>query len=555
MNLSEKWEKAILDLRKAKNYKDQSQYLQVCHQLPLNSPKILKQYHDVLLFVCAYPFSSESYKTANGEIARLTEICKKHQNNSKWQFALSGTGIPFSEIYCQFSLHIVNWMFEKFPGKVKPAEMDENEQVFQAICRTVLPGIEFYLINDGEKPTRRRIKLLSGHNLNPSAIKWLVQLFCQQSFELFLKDYLYDSMKIFVSWSLTDDAWNRSYLRWACSGLFVHKKIVRKVNAANLIRKQLLKQSLLSKNDKEHLVSVMRASLAFYMKETDPVTYADTDETCLFDMGEGLKIALAGMKKEHRLSIESYVGFMAFKNEVPVAYGGGWIFGFRCKIGVNVYDPFRGGESEKLFCQVMRLYFQRFGVRKFVVKPYQFGKGNTDGLKSGAFWFYYKLGFRSVNNSIRPIASEEWKKVTADKGYRTSLSQLKRFSESNITWQPVKGNIIEVEAELISMKVTQMIIQKFHGDRQKAVSFCVRFMTSKIGFSSSGINKTEKHAWENWSLIFFLLPGVEYWTSSQLKSFSRMVGLKANGKERDFNMALQQHSAFWSSVKKLSVLS
>ena len=43
--------------------------------------------------------------------------------------------------------------------------------------------------------------------------------------------------------------------------------------------------------------------------------------------------------------------------------------------------------------------------QKFVVKPYQFGKGNPEGLKSGAFWFYYRLGFRPVRDDIREQAA------------------------------------------------------------------------------------------------------------------------------------------------------
>ena len=47
--------------------------------------------------------------------------------------------------------------------------------------------------------------------------------------------------------------------------------------------------------------------------------------TRLFNCGRGLAIALFGIKKERRLSLESYIGYMAFKNNIPVAYGGGWI--------------------------------------------------------------------------------------------------------------------------------------------------------------------------------------------------------------------------------------
>ncbi len=76
------------------------------------------------------------------------------------------------------------------------------------------------------------------------------------------------------------------------------------------------------------------------------------------------------------------------KNGVPVGYGGGWPFLATCRTGTNVFAPFRGGESSWLFAQVLRAYRQHFGVKRFVVEPYQFGAGNREGLLSGAFWFY-----------------------------------------------------------------------------------------------------------------------------------------------------------------------
>lgn len=106
---------------------------------------------------------------------------------------------------------------------------------------------------------------------------------------------------------------------------------------------------------------------------------------------------------------------MAFKNGIPVSYGGGWILGTSCKIGVNIYPAFRKGESAWMFCQVLRLYHQNFKVSYFYVNPYQFGKGNPEGLKSGAFWFYYRLGFRPVQTDINVLSKTEWKKINTDK--------------------------------------------------------------------------------------------------------------------------------------------
>ncbi|NJM51440.1 MAG: hypothetical protein HC843_11690, partial [Sphingomonadales bacterium] len=64
---------------------------------------------------------------------------------------------------------------------------------------------------------------------------------------------------------------------------------------------------------------------------------------------------------------------------IPVAYGGGWVFGDRCEIGINVFDDFRGGESALLFGQILRVYRHHYRVRRFLVDPFQFGAGNREG--------------------------------------------------------------------------------------------------------------------------------------------------------------------------------
>ena len=123
---------------------------------------------------------------------------------------------------------------------------------------------------------------------------------------------------------------------------------------------------------------------------------------------------------------------MLFKNGVPVGYGGGWPFLGTCQIGVNVFAPFRGGESALLFGQVLRVYRQCFGVGRFVAEPSQFGGTNSEGLRSGAFWFYYRLGFRPVDPESARRADDEWSRMQADPDYRTPIAGFARFTGSDI---------------------------------------------------------------------------------------------------------------------------
>jgi len=48
--------------------------------------------------------------------------------------------------------------------------------------------------------------------------------------------------------------------------------------------------------------------------------------------------------------------FMMFKNGYPMAYGGGWLFGKRSLLGINIFESFRGGESAFVFAQLLRTY-------------------------------------------------------------------------------------------------------------------------------------------------------------------------------------------------------
>ena len=45
--------------------------------------------------------------------------------------------------------------------------------------------------------------------------------------------------------------------------------------------------------------------------------------------------------------------------------------GERAAFGMNIFEPFRGGESGLMMCQVLRTYRQTFGVRDFEVDAHQ----------------------------------------------------------------------------------------------------------------------------------------------------------------------------------------
>jgi hypothetical protein len=371
----------------------------------------------------------------------------------------------------------------------------------------------------------------------------LIDFFSKAEIPDDIRDQLFDSLKLYVSWRLENGMATRTHARSLPGKIFYHKTpLKRQIDAAALIRVPLNEPLKLPAAGKKQLVEVSRGMLCMLLRETDPVTYADEDGVEYFDMGRGISIALYPMKPGRRLPFDSYIGYMAFKNSMPVAYGGGWIFQQRSKIGVNVFEPYRGGESSYLFCQVLRLYHHRFSVSRFIVEPYQIGKKNLEGLKSGAFWFYYRMGFIPAKEGLKKLAEEEFEKILHQKGYRTSLDDMKRLADTNLELTVNPAGYHDHDVASLSELITKVIGEQFKGDRQKAIRDSVQrsknFLKPK-NFASWPA--TDRQSFINFSQ---LLQAMEYpgdWTEADKLKMLDFIRMKGTGNESRYIKAFQQH--------------
>ena len=254
-------------------------------------------------------------------------------------------------------------------------------------------------------------------------------------------------------------------------------------------------------------------------RETDPITYMKEDTLRLYHLERGVSVALYGMEPERQLPMESYIGYTMFKNGYPAAYAGGWVFGWRSDYGLNIFDQFRGGESAYMVAQVLRVYRQLFNINYFIVEPTQFGLDSYEGIATGVFWFYYKLGFRPVDQKLRQLAESEYVKISSGKGYRSSKETLIKFTDSNIFLK--LGKRVQPGVYDITNKVKNMITKKYRSNSQLAEQECVEEFLAKTA-SSDVYTKDE----------FVVLKEVSLWAAalnisdSMLKLLHQMVKSK-----------------------------
>src|SRR6185295_3493835 len=65
----------------------------------------------------------------------------------------------------------------------------------------------------------------------------------------------------------------------------------------------------------------------------------------------------------------------------------------------------------------------------------QIGFENEEGIASGAFWFYRKLGFRPTQREALQLAQKEEEKIRTRRGYRTSAATLRKLARSPMIFE------------------------------------------------------------------------------------------------------------------------
>jgi hypothetical protein len=182
------------------------------------------------------------------------------------------------------------------------------------------------------------------------------------------------------------------------------------------------------------LGAIVDASAARY-RELYGFQHPDEKHVYHADLGRGVDMYLFGVAAGRRLPVHAYHSGMYFKNGVPMGYVEALSRNSRCEVGFNLYYTFREGETAWLYARILKLLHAQLGVTRFSIDPYQLGHENEEAIASGAFWFYYKLGFRPVTREIAALASWEAAKIAARPGYRSSSAILRRLAAASLMYQ------------------------------------------------------------------------------------------------------------------------
>lgn len=515
---------------------------------PADPPSQLAALHEELLFLCAYPDTPAVLSMAECELRKLAGRIR----SQRFTEALRNSGIANTPLRATFSSELLEWIDARFASAVRPAwEKDSLGEGFDALLPLIVDPAEQDGLQYDRTSTREWLRAARGRQRE---LQWIVARLREAINQTPLRDHVLDAAELPIEWTTLPWRVSRSGLRFPARPAHFHQNLLRDVSLRDWLSKPLPRAQRLSRAARRELLATARLTLAVRERETDPVTYGDEREVTLFRLERGVDVALFGMLPNHRLPIESYFGFVAAKNRVPIAYGGGWVFFDRCEIGVNLFDTFRGGESALIFSQVMRVYHHHYRATRFTVAPYQFGAENDEAIRSGAFWFYHRLGFLPADVTLRKLAEREVDRIAGRQGYRTPATTLRRFAQAplELLLSPQADSASPLDLSRISFAVSRWVGRKHGGSAQAANRAARLHLRTALNLRLDDDSQSPRPNGQGGLLLLFgALAGIENWTAGEREALRRIYTAKSRQNERAYALAVQKHKRLRAALAAL----
>lgn len=509
---------------------------------PLGSVLAVKMYHEALLYSLAYPATENVRDVCSQELTRIARFVASLKTAERTRF--DNSGIAGSTVEATLSLTLNNWLITRYPGASRFSSEIASERVLVQTLGLLFDPVEQEMLHAGKTAWKFWAEQMSGQGKHPHKFKrWIVETTNRLPGSIALKESVFSQFETTTSWRTSADAPSLTTGRVEHGTPFIHTGgLKRTVSIATQVASKPVRLELTPKQ-KEDLVDLARGVLVTLNRETDPVTFANVAETEYYDMGRGLGIALYAMVPDMKMSVQSYIGFFAFKNHVPCAYGGGWVLNRESFFGVNVFPPFRGGESALIVADLLRLYHHAFNVELFSVDPYQIGHGNPDGIKSRSFWFYYRLGFRPLEPELRKLARDEFRKMKTTVGYHSSVTTLKVLAGATMRWNVGKVvNDVPLSADRLGDLVTSFVNSRYDGDRQLALTESMKVLNARIG------NRlTKQHAIARIVVLLNASGFLGSASKTELKLLTEDYSMKFEN-ERAYIVRSQRHQTLFSAL-------
>jgi hypothetical protein len=546
-------------------------------RIEITDAAALIRLHEILLFLSAYPQSPRVRQLAESLLkgfGKRVEALRKAEGDLSDMDEPEVSGIAGTSVTDNFTYPIVRWLLKRHPTQVSiDWDWFEEENRLAETWPRFMPLLEEDGFVEANVPYQSWLRAAKGRN--SKELVWLIQRFEALRKTDREKAELYDSQYLFVRWTPAYRA-TRTGMRLARlkgSEVFYHRGPLiqrREVSLRDELRKPKPAFERVSPKQGEAILDMAKEASTVRYRELYGFTHGDPERVLKVHIGRGVDIFVMGLPPDKRLPLRAYHAALIFKNGVPVGYFEGLSLFERMESGFNLYYTFRDGETAWLYARTLHIFRHLLGVTAFTLDPYQIGYENEEGIESGAFWFYRKLGFRPTKPDVMKLVLNEEKKIAARRTYRTSARTLRKLAHGTMIFEldesldksldkspdksPDKsrpGDWDRFAVRNIGLAAARLVAAKFEGDAERFRAHSVKTLTRLLGISTNSWGETELSVLSDFAVPLSLVHDLSRWDQNEQRALRQIIRAKAGTDESKYLKLTQKHKRLRSAMIRL----
>jgi hypothetical protein len=508
--------------------------------------------HEALVFLRAHPDDADLLAL----VETMLRDFDARPDLRRFRRALAETGIAGTDVHYAFFWTTALWMAERWPDRLTIAWKDwESRDRLEAILHLLTTFSETPAVDEVAYEPREWIDALKGPDETDAAflVRRIDALPAGEDVRRWHWEHLDPTLRLAPgpdTPSRTRDRWEGAEISFQTRPLDRSKPSLRRE-----IHREPKSVRVLPPREGRRIVELAKRCMVVRHRDLYGFEHGDPRDVRMFEFDGGLTYAAIGLRPERRLLLESVYSFLTLKNGVPIGYVlASGLFG-SSEVALNVFPAYRGGETARNYVRYLAMVRWLFGSDVLAVEPYQLGHDNDEGLRSGAWWFYYKLGFRPHDPDVRRLMREELARMKRDPGHRSSLATLQELSAAYVflhlgkTRRDVLGHVPLGE---IGLKISRLLAERFGGDREGGLATCAREAARLLGVRAPAGPPAAKLLWERWSPLLLAIPGVSRWTAAQKRAAAEVVRAKGGRHESDFVRLFDAHRKLREGILALA---
>ncbi|NOX83343.1 MAG: hypothetical protein GXP06_10220 [Alphaproteobacteria bacterium] len=506
---------------------------------PPRSMQALVKLHEDLLFLRAFPGDAQTLRLALHALEQMELWFSKAPRADR--ATLDDSGAVGSTSRYVFPFPIVQWLVRRAAGEV---EIDwrnyDNSTRLDLPLRAFARVAERDGFDSGEYSTREWVAIARRRDVHTD-VQWIIEALNTASG--FDADQLWTAAEPPIVWDLKGSRWSVTHNALPAKPYVMRRAMRRPArDPVSDIAKPHKHIRLLEPRQARKVIDVTRAALTARCREVVSISYANPNEVHWCDLGQGAALAVIGAVPHYRMSIEANYGYLLLSNGVPIGYGGVTALFRQANTGINIFEPFRGSEAAFLWTAMLRAFHTLFGVRRFIVNGYQFGEGNAEAIRSGAYWFYYRLGFRPVSPTLNKQAAREASRLAKPGAQRSSVATLKALAQGDLVLDlpgfSEEDHFDETLLPQLGARAAGMLAAEPLASRAAAEQRLADRLAATLGVRSmKNWPRAERRAFAMLAAAVSIVPDFANWNRAERQSLIAMMRAKGHAQESDFARA------------------